>query len=78
LTTGYATVCSAVMERKMFPRVACPGLMVGNVSDWHQSMSGCYGVVYLDLRLVKGFVIVWYQCLSLALSLDGPEELKSK
>jgi hypothetical protein len=73
LTTGYATVCSAVWERKMFPRVACPSLMAGNVSDWRQSMSGFSGVAYPSLRLVEGVVTVWYQSLSSTLSLDGPE-----
>jgi hypothetical protein len=56
LTTGYATVCSTVWERKMFPRVACSGLMAGNVTDWHQSMSGFSGVAYPSLRLVEGIV----------------------
>jgi hypothetical protein len=40
----------------MFPRVACPSLMAGNVSDWRQSMSGFSGVAYPGLRLVEGFV----------------------
>jgi hypothetical protein len=62
----------------MFPRVACPSLMAGNVSDWRQSMSGFSGVAYPGLRLVEGFVTVWYQSLSSTLSLDGPEELQSK
>jgi hypothetical protein len=56
LTTGYVIVCSAVRELKMFPRVAYLGPMAGNVSDWHQGMSGFSGVAYLGLRLVKGFV----------------------
>ena len=32
------------------------GLMAGNVTDWHQSMSGCSGVAYPSLRLVGGIV----------------------
>ena len=44
------------MGTKVFPRVAWPSLMAGNVIDWRQSMSGCFGVVYLDLRLVRGIV----------------------
>jgi hypothetical protein len=57
----------------MFPRVACPGLMAGNDTDWLQSMSGFSRVVYPGLRLVEGIVTVWYQSLSSTLSLDGPE-----
>jgi hypothetical protein len=48
----------------MFPRVACPSLLVGNVSDWCHSMSGFSRVAYPGLRLVEGFIIVWYQSLS--------------
>jgi hypothetical protein len=44
------------MGMKIFPRVAWSDLMAGNVTDWHQSMSGCSGVAYLGLRLVKGVV----------------------
>jgi hypothetical protein len=40
----------------MFPRVSCSYLMAGNVTDWHQSMSGFSGVVYHSLRLVEGIV----------------------
>jgi hypothetical protein len=78
LTIGYATICSVVREQKMFPRIGCPGLMAGNVSNWRQSMSGCSRVAYLSLRLVEGYVVVWYQSLSSAMSLDGPKELQSK
>jgi hypothetical protein len=42
------------MGTKVFPRVAWPGLMDGNVTNWPQSMSGCSGVVYPGLRLVGG------------------------
>jgi hypothetical protein len=61
------------MGMKVFPRVAWPGLMAGNVTDWCQSMSGFSGVAYPGLRLVGGIVTVWYQSLSSTLSLDGPE-----
>jgi hypothetical protein len=61
LTNGYATICSTVWERNMFPRVACSGLMVGNVTDWLQSMSGFSGVAYPSLRMVGGIITVWYQ-----------------
>jgi hypothetical protein len=61
------------MGMKVFPRVAWPSLMAGNVTDWCQSMSGFSGVAYPGLRLVGGIVTVWYQSLSSTLSLDGPE-----
>jgi hypothetical protein len=57
----------------MFPKVAWSSFMAGNVTEWHQSMSGFSGVVYLSLRLVEGVVTVLYQSLSSTLSLDGPE-----
>jgi hypothetical protein len=40
----------------VFPRVAWPSLVAGNVTDYRQSMSGCSGVAYLGLRLVEGVV----------------------
>jgi hypothetical protein len=52
------------MGTKVFPRVAWPSLMVGNVIDWCQIMSGCSGVAYPGLRLVRGIITVWYQSLS--------------
>jgi hypothetical protein len=42
------------MGTKFFPIVAWPDLMVDNVTDWRQSMSGCSGVAYLGLMLVEG------------------------
>jgi hypothetical protein len=48
------------MGTKVFPRVARPDLMAGNVTDWCQSMSGCSGVTYPDLRMARGIVTVWY------------------
>jgi hypothetical protein len=44
------------MGTKDVPRVACSGLMDGNVTDWCQSMSGFSGVVFPGLRLVEGIV----------------------
>jgi hypothetical protein len=44
------------MGMKVFPRVAWPSLMAGNVTDWRQSISGCSGVAYPDLRLVGGII----------------------
>jgi hypothetical protein len=38
----------------VFPRIAWSGLMAGNVTDWHQSMTGFSGVAYPGLRLVGG------------------------
>jgi hypothetical protein len=54
------------MGMKVFPRVAWPGLMAGNVTDWRQSMSGCSGVAYPGLRLVGGIVtnsLLWMMIL---------------
>jgi len=62
------------IRTKVFPRVAWPGLMAGNVTEWCQRMSGYFGVAYLSLKFVGGIVIVWYQSLNSTLSLDGPEE----
>ena len=42
------------MGMKVFPRVAWPDLKVWNVTNWCQSMSGCFGVVYPDLGLSGG------------------------
>jgi hypothetical protein len=42
------------MGTKVLPRAAWPGLKVGNVTDWYQSMSGCSEVAYPALRLARG------------------------
>jgi hypothetical protein len=50
------------MGTKVFLRVSWSDLMDGNVTDWHQSMSGCFGVAYPDLRLVEGVItsiVLW-------------------
>jgi hypothetical protein len=46
------------MGTKVFPRVAWPGLMAGNVTNWRQSMSGFSRVAYLSLMLVKWIVTI--------------------
>jgi hypothetical protein len=62
----------------MFPRVACSSLMVGNVIDWHQSMSGFSGVAYPGLRMVGGIVTVWYQSTRFNIELVWTRRVKSK
>ena len=42
------------MGMKVFPRVAWPILMVGNVTDWRQSMSGFSRVAYPGLWVAWG------------------------